>query len=505
MLQARVRLDLGRVIGEASPLIYGQYLEHVNPDDHCIYGAVVDEGSPLADSEGYRLDVIEAVKELEVPVVRWPGGCFADIYHWEDGIGPKDNRPARRNYHWGGLENNRFGTDEFLRWCRKIGAEPYINFNLGTGNLDEAVRWLDYCNGQEPSHEVKLRQENGQTAPYNVRLWGIGNEQWGAWEAGHMDAREYAKKLHNWAQFLRKLDPQAHFLGIGSQAANDPDWDLNVLKTAGHLIDYLTLHMYGHTLKGVDTEEEYYSTVTYSNFFEERLRLMAAVIEAGSTHLAKRPLISVDEWNIRHVDRKADNSLGLDRKSPRTLRDALFVAGAFNAMLRYTPYVGMGNYVFLLNGNAVMRVEPEGIVKTPLYDVFKAYRKHLYSTVLEARVTTGEFLTAVRQGRIDETLTRSVEYVDVVATRDSGSASLALAIVNRHYNQPAKVIIEPERFACYGPVKVWELYDESVVATNDLANPDRLRLQSREIEWTGEIEVKPHSLTIVQVATEAKL
>jgi alpha-N-arabinofuranosidase len=504
-------LDLGRVTGTADPMIYGQYLEHVNPDDNCIYGAVVDEGSPLSDAEGYRRDVIEAVKELQVPVVRWPGGCFADIYHWEDGIGPKDRRPARRNYHWGGLESNRFGTDEFLRWCRTVGTAPYINFNLGTGTLDEAIRWLDYCNGVEPTHEVKTRQANGQAEPYNVPLWGIGNEQWGQWEAGHMDAREYAKKLRNWGQFLKKYDPKSKFLGIGSPGAKDPDWDLTVLKEAGHLIDYLTLHMYAHTLKGVDTEAEYYSTVTYSDYFEERLRLMTAVIEAGSAHLDTRPLISVDEWNIRHVERWEDDKAPfdrrkhkLDRKSPRTLRDALFVAGVFNSMLRYADSVGMGNYVFLLNGNAVLRVEPEGIVKTPLYDVFQAYSRYMHPTVLETNVTTESFLTGVRQGLIDETLTRSVNYVDVVATRDAGNSSLALAIVNRHFSETATITVEPERFDCHGPAKVWQLHDESVVATNDLAHPDRLRLQSRETNWTGQIEVPPHSLTIVQVATEAR-
>src|SRR5690606_17374180 len=130
-------------------MIFGQYLEHVQPEDKCIYGAIVDEPSELTDGEGFRVDVIEAVQELAVPVVRWPGGCFADIYHWEDGIGPKDRRPVRRNWHWGGLEPNTFGTDEFLNWCERVGTQPYLNLNFGTGTLDEAIRWLDYTNGTE--------------------------------------------------------------------------------------------------------------------------------------------------------------------------------------------------------------------------------------------------------------------------------------------------------------------------------------------------------------------
>ncbi len=505
MIHARVAIDLGQVVGDADPMIYGQYLEHLQPEEQCIDGAVIDEGSPLADAAGFRLDVVEAVRELGSPVVRWPGGCFADIYHWQDGIGPREQRPARRNWHWGGIESNRFGTDEFLAWCRMVGAQPYVNFNLGTGTLDEAVRWLDYCNGREPTADVRLRQHNGQIEPYDVKLWGIGNEQWGSWEAGHMDAPEYAARLRNWAQFLRRLDPQSQFLGVGSAAAKDPEWDLTVLQSAGHLIDFLTLHMYGHCLRDVATDDEYYAAVTYAVFFEERLQQMKQVIDLAMDRLNRQTSlrIAVDEWNIRHVVRdRGASTFTLDRSSPRTLRDTIFVAGVFHAMLRHAPYVGMGCYVFLLNGNAVMRVHPDGIVKTPLFEVFRAYRRHLLPTVLQARVTSEELLTGVRQGRLDETAIRSVPYVDVVATCDRVRGTLALAIINRHRHQGAHVQIEPERFACYGPATLHELYDDDVLATNDIAHPDRIRLRETTANWSGTITLKPHSILLIQVAIE---
>lgn len=500
MIQASVKIDQRQVVGVADPMIFGQYTEHLSPDERCIYGAIVDEPSPLTDERGFRVDVIDAVRELGVPVTRWPGGCFADIYHWEDGIGPVDQRPVRRNWHWGGLESNRFGTDEFLAWCQAVETTPYINFNIGTGTLDEAIRWLDYCNGREMTHEVQLRTRYGQAEPYGVPLWGIGNEQWGHWEANHMTAQEYAARLSNWAPFFRKLDPQARFLGIGSPAADDPEWDLAVLKSSGHLIEYLTIHMYAHCLRGVATDEEYYATVTAPHFFEERLQVLAALIDATTGHLERKPRIALDEWNIRHMVPQADGTLQLDRSSPRTLSDALFVAGVFHAMLRLAPSMAIGCYVFLLNGNGVIRVTPSGVVKTPLFDVFQLYQRVLFSTVLQARVTSEEILTGVRQRRIGQVAMHSVPYVDVIPTYDADTQQLALALINRHRSQSAQVQLDIEHLTCHGTAAVWELFDDDILAANDETQPDRLRLSETSAEWSNEITLKPHSLKVIRVA-----
>jgi alpha-N-arabinofuranosidase len=500
--RATVSVDLRRVVGTADPMIFGQYLEHVEPVDACIYGAILDEGSPLADPAGIRQDVVAAVRELRAPVVRWPGGCFADIYHWEDGVGPRERRPARRNWHWGGLETNRFGTDEFLGWCEATGAVPYVNFNLGTGTLDEAVRWLDYCNGREPTREVDRRRAHGRDDPYGVPLWGIGNETWGDWEAGRMGAHEYAATLRNWAQFLRKVDPTARFLGVGSMEAKDAAWDLAVLQTAGHLIDYLTVHMYGHTIQSVDADDEYYPTVTFPVFFEERLRQLAALIDGATGRVQREtPLrISLDEWNIRHLVQDEESGKPvLKRSSPRTLQDAVFAAGVFHAMLRLAPRVGMGCYVFLLNGNGVLLVRPEGVVKTPLFHLFRAYRERLPPVVLDADVVSEEFVTAVRQGVSHETATRSVAYVDAVVTRDAASNKLGLAVINRHRREEATLRVVPEGFGCGPAAAVWELFHPDVRAANTIGWPDQVRPGRRTITWTGEVSVPPHSVSIFEL------
>lgn len=507
-MRARVTIDAGRVVGVVDPMIYGQYLEHVQPEDRCIYGAVLDEGSPLADAHGYREDVVAAVRELDVPVVRWPGGCFADIYRWEDGVGPRDARPVRRNWHWGGVESNRFGTDEFLRWCERVGAAPYVNVNLGTGTLGEAIRWLDYCNGSDPTADVLRRAANGHPAPYGVPFWGVGNEQWGDWEAGHMDARTYAAALRNWAQFLRKLDPQARLLGIGSPMARDPEWDVEVLRRAGNLLDYLTLHIYGHTVVNAPADDEYYPTVAQAVYVEEQLRRMAATVAAASGYRTREtPLrIAVDEWNIRHLVRSAEGSNyseghRLVRDSPRTMQDAVFAAGVFHAMLRLAPVVGMANYVFLLNGNGVLLVGPDGIVKTPLYDLFRLYRRHMQPVVLDTQVESESFVTAVRQERLDVTTDRSVPYLDAVATRDVASRVYAVAIINRHRDEAAAVEIVAAGVSEGTRMDVWDLAHDDVRAANDFGQPDRVRARHRAEEWTRRITVPPHAVTLIRVVS----
>lgn len=495
MIQATVTVDASRSLGEVDPMIYGQYLEHVQPEHHCIYGAIVDEPSPLTDERGYRLDVMEAVRELAAPVVRWPGGCFADIYHWEDGIGPRDQRPARRNWHWHGIEPNTFGTHEFLDWAEATGTQPYLNLNIGTGTLDEAVRWLDYCNGTDPTADVLRRQSNGREQPWSVPYWGVGNEQWGPWEANSMDAEAYAERLRNWTQFLKKLDPAAQFMGIASHSARDPAWDLHVLLTAGHLIDWITLHTYGHSIVDPDTDD-YYPTVNFGVFFEERLKRLIHVIEAATSAIGRQsPVrISVDEWNIRHLTRRDGSTQPeLDRLSPRTVQDAVSAAGVLHAMLRHPAHVGMANYVFLVNGNGVLLANPDGIVKTPLFDLFWLYRHLMTGTSLETRVDVETQDVPVRIDRPGSDEVRSVAPVDVVATLRDGMERFA--IVNRHRSEPAEV-----RFTAPagGDAIVHLLTHDDPLASNTFEHPDVVRRQARQVAWQGTVTVPPHAVMVVE-------
>ncbi|MEK3724418.1 alpha-L-arabinofuranosidase C-terminal domain-containing protein [Paenibacillus sp. FSL H8-0034] len=460
-------------LGEVNPYIYGQYFEHLG---NCIYPSVWDDQSPHADESGVRLDVIETVRELGVPVIRWPGGCYVDLYNWRDGIGPKEARPTRVNWHWGGLESNQFGTDEFLQWCEKAGTEPYVNVNLGTGTLVESLQWIDYCNGAGETADAQLRKSNGHAEPYNVKLWGIGNETWGFWEAGQLSAREYAHKLANWAQFYKKYDASLQLLGVGSHYGNDPEWDSQVVVQAGKYLDYLTFHLYGSS---VDRESgnEYYPVVFTPVFFEKQLRRMIDTIRTTIVNhklqLPQQIRISMDEWNIRHYEPDPENigHYRLNRNSPRNLQDALFVAGVFNAMIRLSPSVGMANYVFLINGNGVISVTEEVVIKTTLFYVFKQYAEWMTGQSVRVNVSSPSIRIPAPQingpdmnEKIQAIHEPSDEaYVDAVAVlREDGD--LNIAVVNRHQEEKAEVELElPEG---YRLATVWTLTHEDIYAAN---------------------------------------
>lgn len=491
-LRADVTIDPRHRLGEISPWIYGQYLEHVA--DPCIYPGVSDPESSRADADGLRSDVIAASTELGVPFIRWPGGCFADVYHWEDGIGPASQRPVRRNWHWGGLESNRFGTDEFLRWCERVGAEPYINLNLGTGTLLEALRWIDYCCGAEDTADVLQRKQNGRSAPYRVPVWGVGNETWGDHEAGALDAKDYANRLANWARFIKQNRPDTMIAAVGSSAGDDPEWDRVVLETAGSRIDYLTNHVYGHSLDRRSGAE--YLNVAFSpTYVEARLRAMADLLAYADAPIK----LALDEWNIRHYAADDDGRHRLVRTSPRNVQDAIFAAGVFNAMIRLSPTVAMANYVFLSNGHGCLMVRGDDVVKTTLYYVFKQYREWLRGVAVDVDVRSPGIPTPMpmtgapnNRPNLAGMPARS-NYLDVAAALDG--EQLAVSLVNRHPDTSIDT-----RIAGAGRLlESWTLTHDDIYATNDFGAPNRVLPTTVPLtEGTEALRCPPHSVTLVR-------
>ena len=200
---ARIKIDIDRQIGEVDPLLFGNFAEHLG---RMIYGGIYDEGNPLSDADGYRKDVMDAVKRLGVSILRYPGGNFSSGYNWTDGIGPKDQRPTRVELAWNDLESNRFGTDEFLRYCERIAAEPYICINGGLGTVDDARHWVEYTNESRHTYWADQRRKNGREKPYAVKYWGLGNEIDGQWQLGHKNAEDYAKFALEAAKAMRLVD-----------------------------------------------------------------------------------------------------------------------------------------------------------------------------------------------------------------------------------------------------------------------------------------------------------
>src|SRR5271169_1657996 len=244
-LHARVKIDTERVIGDIDPMIYGNFIEHLG---RCIDGGIFEEKSPLSDANGFRQDVLDAVRKLNVTLLRWPGGNFSSNYNWRDGIGPRDQRPPRLEMAWGTVESNRFGTHEFLSYAEKLGTQPYICANLGTGTWNDSQQWVEYCNSAEDTAMTRLRKQNGREAPWKVTYWGLGNEMDGPWQMGHRSAEDYGKFALEAAKLMKWTDPGIKLIAAGSSNYNNGidwiGWNRTVLEYLKPQVDYLSLHLY---------------------------------------------------------------------------------------------------------------------------------------------------------------------------------------------------------------------------------------------------------------------
>ena len=291
---ARIKIDIDRTIGEVHPHLFGNFTEHLG---RMIYGGIYEEGSPLSDQFGYRKDVFDVVKQLDVSILRWPGGNFASGYNWKDGIGPKDQRPTRIDLAWNDLESNRFGTDEFLRYCEMLGTEPYICINAGLGTIDDARHWVEYCNESRHTYWADQRRKNGREEPYKVKYWALGNEIDGPWQMGHKNAEEYSKFALETAKAMRLVDRDIKLVACGSSnyGADWIAWNRTVLNTLRNQADYIAIHTY---INNRDNDLERF--LAWSQTIDHYIEVTAGLIrQAQSGQANPRPLyIAYDEWNV---------------------------------------------------------------------------------------------------------------------------------------------------------------------------------------------------------------
>lgn len=479
--------------GDISPLIYGHFIEHLG---RCVYGGVYDEGSPLSDARGFRQDVLEAARRIKCPILRWPGGNFASAYHWEDGIGPKDKRPQLLNYIWGGIESNRFGTDEFIEYCREIGAEPYVAVSLGTGTLDEAIHWLEYCNLDTPTKYATMRKNFGHPEPYRVKYWGIGNEVYGPWQVGHCSAQEYAEKLRQFAMFMKYLDPSIQIIAVG---ADDPDWDLTVLKHAGKLIDFISIHQYHGS-------PDYYETVAAAYYVEERLKLLAGLIKSTRMDHVK---IAFDEWNIWYqvgAEEEAETKRSVFLEEPYALKDALFAAGIFLVLHRMSDIVGMANLAQMVNALGMIKTKKDAMVLTPIYHVFDLFVNHTGLVRLGYEVYTEYYAIQAKSfvgGRNSFSVER-VPYFDVSATYNPDRSTLAIAMVNFCKEASCEVTLDLSDLPVGKEGALFTLTGD-IYAENDFVHPDRVVPVSSKLSLSPAFSLPPHTLWIMEIPLERKI
>jgi len=387
-----INTDLGKE--KISRHIYGHFSEHLG---RCIYGGYwVGEDSDIPNTDGIRNDVVSALREIGIPNLRWPGGCFADEYHWMDGIGPRSERPTMINTHWGGVtENNHFGTHEFLELCNQLDCEPVICGNLGSGSVQEMSQWVEYLNSDNVSPMTDLRKENGQQEPWGVKFWGVGNESWGC--GGSMTAQFYADQMRRYSTFLKNYgDNRLYKVASGPNGA-DYDWMETLMKNgnAGRSFQGISLHYYtvchNWRHKGSATqfdENDYFTTLQKTLFMDELLRRHINIMDKYDPQ--NRVGLVVDEWGNWHDVEPGTNPGFLYQQN--TVRDAMVASVNLDLFNKYCRRVKMANIAQTVNVlQAMILTKGDEIVRTPSFYVFKMYTVHHDATLLPSDIESEKY------------------------------------------------------------------------------------------------------------------
>ena len=388
--------------GTINPEIYGHFSEHLG---RCIYeGIYVREDSGIPNKNGMRTDVVEALKEMQIPVLRWPGGCFADEYHWKDGIGPKEDRKKMINTHWGGVvEDNSFGTHEFFELCEQLGCKSYVNGNVGSGTVQEMSEWVEYMTFDGVSPMADLRRKNGHEKPWKVDYFGVGNENWGC--GGNMTPEYYANLYRRYQTYVRHYDHSAPIQKIcGGPNVDDVNWTKKVLETcfkSPHpdkdfhgFMDGLSLHYYVHPegweVKGSATdfdEETWYKTLNKALYIEDLIKIHGNILDQYDPE--KEIGLMVDEWGTWFTVEPGTNPGFLYQQN--TMRDALVAAVSLNIFNKHCDRVKMACIAQMVNVlQSVILTEGEKMILTPTYHVFHMYKHHQGATLLDSTLTDVE-------------------------------------------------------------------------------------------------------------------
>jgi alpha-N-arabinofuranosidase len=373
--------------------IYGHFAEHLG---RCIYGGIwVGEDSSIPNINGYRTDVVNALKAIQIPNLRWPGGCFADEYHWKDGIGPRESRPKMINTHWGGVvEDNSFGTHEFLNFCELLGTEPYICGNVGSGSVEEMSKWVEYMTFDGESPMANLRKENGREKPWKVTYFGVGNENWGC--GGNMTAETYANEYRRYATYVRNYGENRVYKIAGGANVDDYNWTETLMRNVPHhMMRGISLHNYtftnSWTNKGEATgfnEDDYFNVLFNGVRMDELIRRHTTIMDKYDP--AKRISLVVDEWGAWYNVEKGTNPGFLYQQN--TLRDAILAGVILNIFHDHAERVQIANLAQMVNVlQAIILTEEDKMVLTPTYHVFNMYKVHQDATRLPLTVTSHEY------------------------------------------------------------------------------------------------------------------
>jgi alpha-N-arabinofuranosidase len=446
---ARAIIDQRHIRADLDRRLLGAFLEHLG---RAIYTGVYDPGNPLSNDQGFRTDVIDEIRQMGVPIIRYPGGNFVSGYHWLDGVGPKDQRPTVLERAWNSIETNQFGTNEFIDWCRLVGTEPLLGFNMGTADTEEAIAYVEYCNFDRGTKWSDLRRSHGYEDPHNVRYWCLGNEMDGPWQMGTMPAREYGRKARDIAQQIRVIDPSLELIACGSSSPNMPtylEWDREVLEECYDQVNGISLHNYfGNTapLTGNDT-----SRYLAMNLDMERQMLeIGAVCDyvQGLRKSPKRLWLSFDEWNVWYRARSGNAVNGQRQfapsllEEPYNLEDALLVGGFVNALLRQADRTRVACLAQIVNVIAPLTTSPTGLLRQTIYYPYAWSLQYAHGRVLDLQVQSDTY--EIRAGNLQADFARNdlVPFVDVVITHDRERNEAAVFMLNRDLDGERELVLD---------------------------------------------------------------
>jgi alpha-N-arabinofuranosidase len=460
---ANIKIHSARHRGEIDKKIFGNFIEHLG---RCITGGIFDEGSPLSDKEGFRKDVMSAVKDMNVPFLRWPGGNFSSNYNWRDGIGPRDQRPRRLEMAWGTVEDNRFGTHEFMDYVEQLGAEPYVCLNLGTGSWVDAQQWIEYVNGTQDTEVTRQRRRNGRDKPWGVKYWGLGNEMDGYWQMGHRSASDYAAFALEAAKLAKLTDPSVKLIAAGASnfrpGSDWIGWNRTVLDSLKDYADYISLHLYVG-----NAANDYADFVASPIEMDQKIDILAGLIgSAMSTRIdhvtgqlakdGRQIHIALDEWNVWYRAR-GDSQRGRRILEERyNLEDALVIAGFLNSLVNHADVVKIANLAQLVNVIAPIFTSEKGLFLQTIYYPLQLFSRNVKGNSLELLVEGPVY----KSKRFDR-----VPYIDASGSLDGNR--LVLNVVNRHQDQPMEVTIDLEDKSFSGAVLVSEVTGPDIKAEND--------------------------------------
>lgn len=494
----KVYADARRTIAPVNREVFGSFLEHLG---RAIYEGIYDPQSKLSDSSGFRKDVTEEIRNLGVPIIRYPGGNFVSGYDWLDGIGPQASRPKVLDKAWNTIDSNEFGTDEFMAWCKLVGTQPLMGLNLGTGTPEQAAALVEYCNQAQGTRWSDLRRKNGYADPYKVQYWCLGNEMDGPWQIGHMTATEYGLKAQDAARQMHYVDSSLKLIACGSSGPLMPtylEWDREVLEQCYDYVDAISLHRYFNNADETNHDSSKFVALNLS--MERQIEEIAAVCDVvrGHKRSKKKLWLSFDEWNVWYRERDGD---GKRQVAPHlleeiyNLEDALLVGGIINTLIRKSDRVKLACLAQLVNVIAPIMTNSSGLFRQTIYYPYNWGLAFARGSALDLLVESPTY-EAPGLG--------AVRYVDVAGTTLPEAGKSALFLLNRDLEKARTVEILWEGSVPHATEST-VLTGSDLKASNSFEAPTRVAPQKSDKPATRAdktiLQLPPRSYTVVQLAS----